>query len=188
MYNGICRQECIPYRQLIDHMPGGGVLLAWGVSLVGGVLPARGGFSLPGGVLPARRGVLPAGWRGLLAGGGGFSLPGGVLPAGQGASLPRGSPCPGGLLTRGGSPCWEGFSLLGGPYQGGSPCCGGGGFSLSEIPPPVDRITDMSKNITLATTSLRPVKIPLPLEMVYLGISWFQGLKWYMSFEKHLLK
>ena len=66
---------------------------------------------------------------GLLAKGG--------LPA-RGASLLGGPPCQGGLLARG-SPC-----------RGGSPC---------RRSPPVDRITDTSKNITLATTSLRPVKI-----------------------------
>ena len=51
-----------------------------------------------------------------------------------------------------------GFSLLG----------GGGGVSLvpggcSPETPPVYRITDTCKNITLATTSLRPVKIVIIL-------------------------
>ena len=81
---------------------------------------------------------------------GGFSLPEGGLPAG-GFSLLVGSPCQGGfslpggvLLAGGGSPYW-GVSLR-------------GGFSLLETHP-VDRITNTSKNITLATTSLRPVNI-----------------------------
>ena len=43
---------------------------------------------------------------------------------------------------------------------GGSPCQGGclvpGGFSLPD-PPPVNRMTDRCKNITLAKTSFRPV-------------------------------
>ena len=57
---------------------------------------------------------------------------GGVLPAGGGLPGPGGSSLPGGVcLVRGGA----------------------------RRTPPVDRITDTSKNITLATTSLRPVKI-----------------------------
>ena len=128
-------------RPLIGRMPGEGVSPCKGGVLPGGggVLAARGGVSLPGG-LPAR----------------------GVLLA-RGVSLPWGSPCPGGLpawgvlLARGerGSPC-QGVSL---PGEGGvlparrRPCQG----VLSAGDPPVDRITDTSKNITLATTSLRPV-------------------------------
>ena len=66
---------------------------------------------------------------------GGFSLPGGGLPA-------RGcSPCRGGSACRGGLP-------------------GPGGWGSPE-PPPVNRITDTCKNITLATTSLRPVMKPI---------------------------
>ena len=61
---------------------------------------------------------------------GGFSLPGGVLPA-SGVSPPGGLSLPGG------------FSLL-------------GGFSLPGYLS-VNRITQTCKNITLATTSLRPV-------------------------------
>ena len=68
-------------------------------------------------------------------------LVGGGLP-GPGRVLPDQRVC----LVQGG------FSL-----PGGSPCPGG--FSLPGEPPPVDRITDTCKNITLATTSLRPVKI-----------------------------
>ena len=87
-------------------------------------------------------------------------------------------------LPAGGSPCWGEVSLLGGlPAQGGlpawgSPCPGvcspywgvlpaQGGVSLPGVSlpggvlpardPPVDRITDTCKNITLATTSLRLV-------------------------------
>ena len=72
--------------------------------------------------------------------GGGFSLvPGGGSPWSRGG---------------GGSP-WSGGVLLG-PGGGGSPWSGG---VFSREPPPVNRITDTCKNITLATTSLRPVKI-----------------------------
>ena len=78
-----------------------------------------------------------------------------------GASLPGGSPC-----QEVGSPCW-GYPYWGVlPGGGGLPAGGvgvsllGGGFSLLETSP-VDRIIDMSKNITLATTSLRPVMIQI---------------------------
>ena len=127
-----------------------GVSLPWGASLPGGVLPAEG---------PPCQGVLTAK---------GVSLLGGLLA--RGPPCLGGSPCQGGLLVRGvslvGGLLARGVSLLGGwgwfSLPGGSPCQGGllagGGFSLPETPP-VDRITDTSKNITLATTSLRPVKL-----------------------------
>ena len=52
-----------------------------------------------------------------------------------------------------GSP-WSGGVLLG---RGGGSAWSGGVFSGDA--PPVNRITDTCKNITLATTSLRPVMI-----------------------------
>ena len=121
--------------------------------------------------------------RGLLTGVGGSPYWGGGLLVGEGdgsplggASFPGGSPCQGegvsfqGGLLAGGSHCW-GTSFPGGsPCQGvppsrGSPCQGVPPFWGSpyrgspyrETHPPVDRITDTSKNITLTTTSLRPV-------------------------------
>ena len=72
-------------------------------------------------------------------GGGGFSL---VLGGGG-----RGS------AWSGGGSLWSGGVLLG---LGGGVLFGPGGGSPET--PPVDRITDTCKNITLATTSLRPVK------------------------------
>ena len=69
-----------------------------------------------------------------------------VSAPGGGGSAPGGGG--GGVCSRGGV-CSGGVSLP------------GGGFSLPGDPPPVNRITDMCKNITLATTSLRPVKIGL---------------------------
>ena len=54
---------------------------------------------------------------------------------------------PGGCLLRRVSAGGGGCLLLGG---GGIPAC-------TEANPPVNRITDTSKNITSATTSLRPV-------------------------------
>ena len=74
-----------------------------------------------------------------------------LLPGGGG------SPCQvlGGSAWSRGGPAWSGGCL---------PGPGGGGFSLpgpggvSGQPPPVNRITHTCKNITFATTSLRPVK------------------------------
>ena len=56
----------------------------------------------------------------------------------------------------------EGFSLLGGVLPARGFSLPGGvslvpGGACPETPPPVNRITDTCKNITLATTSLRPV-------------------------------
>ena len=74
----------------------------------------------------------------MLQSGGGVLLgPGGCLPG------PGGCVC----LVRGG------FSLVPGG-GGGGVCLVPGGFPRD---PPVYRITDTCKNITLATTSLRPV-------------------------------
>ena len=69
-----------------------------------------------------------------------------LLPGGGGLPGPGGGVC----LCRGGSPC-RGVSA----WSGGSPCPGG--VSGQAPSPPVNRITDTCKNITLATTSLRPV-------------------------------
>ena len=83
--------------------------------------------------------------RSLLPGGG--CLLRGVSASGGCAS--------GGLCSQGGGVC----SGVGSPPGGSYPSMHWG------RPPPVNRITDTSKNITLATTSLRPVKI-------YLSSSW----------------
>ena len=76
-------------------------------------------------------------------------LPGGVLLGLGGVSLPGG-----------GSPCQVGVSA----WSGGVSLPGGVSAWSQGGPletPPVYRITDTCKNITLATTSLRPVIIPL---------------------------
>ena len=96
-----------------------------------------------------------------------------LLPGGEGFCLSRGgSACPGGdvLPGPGGSSPWSGGVLpAGGVFSlvcGGPPCRGGvlpgpRGVCLvrggSPETPPVNRITDTCKNITLAPTSLRPV-------------------------------
>ena len=134
-----------------------GGLPARGASLPGGVsLP--GGSPCPGVSLP---GGLPGGVS-LLGGlpAGGSPCPGG-LPAREGVSLPMGSPYQGEGLPARGVSLPGGFSLPGGsPYpEGVSPCQGGLPAEGSPCRrPPMDRITDTCKNITLATTSLRPVK------------------------------
>ena len=129
-----------------------------GVSLVPGrVLPGPGGVLLgPWGCLPGPGGggvVLP-GCGGFFLVLGGFSLVWGGSPWSQGGF----SLVPGGgfSLVVGGSP-WS---------QGGSHWSAGGGVSAwswgvgsPETTPPVNRITHTCKNITLATTSLRPVII-----------------------------
>ena len=75
-------------------------------------------------------------------------------------SAPRGSAL-GGVCSSGG-----GCLLLGGVWSwgvsgpGGCVCSGGGVVSHHALrqTPPVNRMTNRCKNITLATTSLRPVK------------------------------
>ena len=132
---------------------GRSLTVCWGVLPTGGSLPGGSpcwGVSLPG------EGVSLPSWVSLPVG----SPCRGVLPA-RGSPCPGGSPCLGGLRARGVLPA-RGVSL-----PGGSPCLGGllargvslpgVGFSLPETPPPVNRITHSCKNITLATTSLRPV-------------------------------
>ena len=59
-------------------------------------------------------------------------LPGGGVHASRGAMLPGGVCASGGVVSQ---------------------------HALRQTPPPVDRITDTSENITLATNSFRPVKI-----------------------------
>ena len=92
--------------------------------------------------------VLPAG--GCLPGPRGGWGGGGCLPGPGGFSLPVGGVC----LVPGGSLCQRGICLvLGGFYLPG------GGLPGD---PPVNRIIHTCKNITLATTSLRPVISGLP--------------------------
>ena len=102
-------------------------------------------------------------------------------PSLRGASFLRGSPSWGCLLPRG-PPSWGvsffgasflgglllgGSSSLGASFLGGAPSWGGEeGLLGRQPPPPVNRITHSCKNITLATTSLRPVKMKVCLQVV----------------------
>ena len=90
-----------------------------------------GGSPVPGGCLPGRGGGV-SGWSGGVSG-----------PRG---ALVRGVSSPGGVSGPGGSGPGGGFSLVGGRGV------------LPTGDPPINRMTDRCKNITLATTSLRPVK------------------------------
>ena len=89
---------------------------------------------------------------------GGVCSGGGCLLPGEGGLL-RGAIClqgvsdPGGVCSGGG--CSRGCLTRGGLLQGGLP----------QTHPPVNRMTDRCKNITLATTSLRPVIIHRSLQM-----------------------
>ena len=92
-------------------------------------------------------------WR-LLPGGcacRGVYLPGGV-PA-QGGTCPGGVYLPGGYLPWGVPARGVGVSGLG----GWGVCLPGGCGVCLRHASPVNRMTDRCKNITLATTSLRPV-------------------------------
>ena len=132
--------------------------------------------------LTVYRSLLPWGWGCLLPGGlcfQGVSAPGGGVCSWGGlclwgVSASRGCVCSrGGLLWGGvcswGVVCSRGCLLQGGVCSGGCLFLGLGVVSqhaLRQTPPPVNRMTNRCKNITLATTSLRPVikiqqKIPL---------------------------
>ena len=81
---------------------------------------------------------------------------GGSGPGGWGVSAPGGESAPRGCLL--GGVCSGGCLVPGGCLLrgrgGGIPAC-----TEADPLPPVNRMTDRCKNITLATTSLRPVKI-----------------------------
>ena len=90
-------------------------------------------------------------------------------------------------LYAGGEVCFPGGCLLPGgacSQEGGLPP--GGYPSMHWGRPPVNRITDMSKNITLAPTSLRSVKILLKLSSMFLSCSQV-GSKFIMNARKSLL-
>ena len=95
-------------------------------------------------------------------------LPGGGVCSSGGVSAPRGVGV-GGVCSRGSAPggvCSGGVCSWGVSAPKGGVCSrgldGGNGVvsqhALRQTHPPVNRMTDRCKNITLATTSLRPVK------------------------------
>ena len=118
----------------------------------GGVLLGRGVLLGPRGVSAWSGGGRGSPWSraGYLPGLGGFPLcPGGVCLFQGDSPWSRGvSAC-----SRGGSREGSGGVLLGPGGLGASAWSGGD----SPETPPMNRITDTCKNITLATTSLRPV-------------------------------
>ena len=95
-----------------------------------------------------RTGCLLTIFRSLLLLGGVLS-PGGCL-VGEGHVWSQG-----GMSGLGACLAQGGMSGLGGLVQGG--CVWSVGVSAGQVLPPVNRMTDRCKNITLATTSLRPV-------------------------------
>ena len=137
-------QECIPVGCVpAAHRPYAAVFFPRGG------LPGRGGSPWSWGVLP--------GWGGSPWSGGVLLGPGGIL-LGPGWGGSPWSRVGGFSLVRGGSPWSRGVFL--GPR--GSPWFAGflpGPGGVLRRPPSVNRITDTCKNITLATTSLRPVII-----------------------------
>ena len=100
----------------------------------------------------------------LLSGGGGCLLQGVSAPGGSAPGVSVGGVCFGGCLLWGclfrGHVCSQGGVCYWRGVCGGVSAPGGCGIpACTEADtPPVDRITDTSKNITLATTSLRLVK------------------------------
>ena len=176
LYKNAFAFQWYAYQPLIDCMPwGGGVSLpggcpCWGGLPAGGVLPALGGVLRTRGGGRVREGGLLAEGEGGGRGGGGL-LARGVLPC-HGGSPCRGSPC------HGGSPCWGVLPVWGGsPCQGGllaggvSPCRGGSPY---QRPPPVDRITDACKNITLAQVRCGRLKnsLRIPSSVSYLDLKF----------------
>ena len=84
----------------------------------------------------------------------------------------------GGLPGGGGVPAWRGGvpAWRGGACLEGRGCLPGGGVP-GQVPPPVNRMTDRCKNITLAKTSFRPVKTDMSLSDLALSsfFSTFSG-------------
>ena len=132
--------------------PGGGVyLVSGGTCSGGGGVPGLGGYLVLGGVPGPGGCIWSRGWVYLVLGG--YLVPGGV-PG------PGGVPAPGGCTWSQGGCTWSrGVYLVPGGWctwsQGG--CTWSGGVYLVRYSPPVNRMTNRCKNITLAKTSFRPV-------------------------------
>ena len=141
-----------------SRMRTGRSLIVWGgLPAEGASLPERAGLPAPGVGSPCWGASLP---RGVSLSGGfpcrGVSLPGGVLPT-QGGLPAGGASLPGGFSLPGGPPC-----------RGGSPC---------RRPPLLTESQTREKNITLATTSLRPVKMFAVISMIRQRISPFSAVR-----------
>ena len=98
---------------------------------------SRGGVPGPGGVYLVLGGCTWS-WGGVTGPGGVYLVPGGVY------LVPGGVPGPGGVYLVPGGCTW---------FQGG--------VYLVRYSPPVNRMTNRCKNITLAKTSFRPVMMGL---------------------------
>ena len=164
---------------------GGGVPGPGGVYLVRGVYLVPGGVPGPGGGVPGPGGVylVPGGctWSrgGCTWSRGVYLVPGGVyLVPGGGVPGPRG----GCTWSRGGVPGPGGGvpGPGGGTWSRGGCTWSRGGYLVRYSPPPVNRMKNRCKNITLAKTSFRPVKI-VPCEWTLnsgfsRNLRWFHGL------------
>ena len=137
--------------------------------LVRGGIPGPGGYLVPGGCTWSRGVYLVPGgctWsRGVYLVLGGVPGPRGVYLVWGGVPGPRGCTWSrggtwfrGGVPGPGGVPCLRGVYLVPGVYLvwGGVP---GPGGVPGQVLPPVNRMTNRCKNITLAKTSFRPVKM-----------------------------
>ena len=150
-------KECIPVGCVpAAHWPYTGACFFGGCLLLGGVC-SQGVSASGGGGCLLQGGACS--WGCLLWGGmsalGGCLLPGGVCYGGW--DVCSGGSAPGGWCLLRESVCSRGVSALGGGVWYPN-------MHWDRHPPPrVDRITDACKNITLATTSLRPVKISVAL-------------------------
>ena len=146
------------------HCSQGGVPAQWGCTCPGGgcTWPGR-GCTCPGGYLPRR---VPA-WGGLPAQG--VYLPRGVYLRG-GCTCPRGCTCQGGVPAQGG----------GVPAQG---CVPAGGVP-AQVLPPVNRMTDRCKNITLPQTSFAGAKkVWGKIMFLHLSVILFAGVGVYPSMQ-----
>ena len=135
--------------------PGGGVPgPGGGVPGLGGCTWSWGGVPGPGGCTWSRgRVYLVLG--GYLVPGGVYLVPGGVPGPGGVYLVFGGVPGPRGGVPGPGGCTWSRGGGVPGP-RGGVPGPGGGVY-LVRYSPPVNRMTNRCKNITLAKTSFRPV-------------------------------
>ena len=139
----------------------GGCTWSWGVYLVRGGVPGPGGCVPGPGGCTWSRGAVPGPRGGVPGPGGGVPGPGGCTWSQGGVPGPRGVPGPGGCTwSRGGVPGPKGGYLVpGGIWSWGVYLVPRGVYLVrySPPPPPVNRMTNRCKNITLAKTSFRPV-------------------------------
>ena len=153
---------------------GGGVPGPGMVYLVRGGVPGPGGCPWSGGGCTWSGGGVHG--PGGVPGPGGCTWSRGGVPGPRGVYLVRGV---GGTWSRGGC-TWSGgergctWSRGGVPGPGGCTWSRGMGVPGQVLPPPVNRMTNRCKNITLAKTSFRPVIIR-PSAVVLASVEWLRN-------------